>query len=71
MFPADCLVQVLLLLLPLNLCSVLDLLLLVEAELNNRMSACCRAPLARHSQPEQMVVLLSLERQALSLQRAN
>lgn len=67
MFPADCLAQVLVLLLPLNLCSVLDLLLVVKAELNNRMAACCWAQLARHSQPEQMVVLLGLERQSLSL----
>lgn len=46
MFPADCLVQVLVLLLPLNLCSVLDLLLVVKAELNNRVAACCWAQLS-------------------------
>lgn len=41
MFLADYLVQVLVLLLPLNLFRVLGLLLVVKAVLNNRMAAYC------------------------------
>lgn len=63
-FPADCPVQLLVLLSP------LALVLVVQAELNQRVAACCWAQPV-HSQPEQMVVLLSLQRQALSLLRAN